>query len=43
MRAFWSAAAGEGYAADLVIGATSGVLALVLAAFMFERKLMRRG
>lgn len=43
MRAFWSAAAGEGYLAYLVIGAMSGALALILAAFVFERGLVRRG
>ena len=43
MRAFWSAAAGENYLADLVIGAVTGALALVLAAFMFERRLVGRG
>ncbi|MFN2448010.1 MAG: hypothetical protein ABR606_20810 [Vicinamibacterales bacterium] len=43
MRAFWSAAAGEGYMAYLVIGAMSCALALVLAALMFERRLGRRG
>ena len=43
MRAFWSAAAGEGYVAYLVIGATSCALALILAALMFERRLVRRG
>ena len=41
LRALWSAAAGEGYLAYLVIGAMSGALALVLAAFVFERKLRR--
>ena len=41
MRAFWSAAAGEGCLAYLVIGATSRALALVLAVVMFERTLSR--
>ena len=43
MRAFWSAADHEGYLAYLAIGAMTAVLALVLAASMFEGKLRRRG
>lgn len=43
MRAFWSAAIGEGHLAYLAGGAVVGVLALLLAASMFERRLLRRG
>jgi fluoroquinolone transport system permease protein len=42
MRAFWSAAEGERYLAYLFVGATVCALALALAAFVFERKLVRR-
>jgi hypothetical protein len=42
MRAFWSAAEREPYFADLFVGAITCVLAVALAAFMFERKLKRR-
>ena len=42
MRAFWSAADREDYLVYLVIGAMTAVLALMLAASMFERKLRRR-
>ena len=41
MRALWSAADGEEYAAYLAIGAIAAALALVLAAAVFERKLWR--
>ena len=43
MRAFWSAAAGEEYAIYLVIGAIVGAVALVLAAWIFDRRLLRSG
>jgi fluoroquinolone transport system permease protein len=41
MRAFWSAAAGDGYLAYLAIGAAVGALSLVPAVVMFERALAR--
>jgi hypothetical protein len=43
MRAFWSAAAGEEYVVYLGIGAIVGAFALVLAAWLFDRRLLRRG
>lgn len=39
MRALWSAAAGEPYLGDVAIGALIGVVALVLAASVFKRRL----
>jgi fluoroquinolone transport system permease protein len=42
MRALWSAAAGESYSAHLVIGAVISALALVLAVWGFDRRLLRR-
>jgi len=43
MRAFWSAAAGEEYAVYLGIGALVFAVALALAAWLFDRRLLRRG
>lgn len=43
MRAFWSAAAGEEYAGQLVVGAIWGSLAVLLAALALDRRLMRKG
>jgi len=43
MRALWSAAAGEPYVVYLMVGAIVGIVALVLAASIFERRLLRRG
>ena len=42
MRALWSAAAGESYFVYLAIGALAAALALVLAARVFERRLLTR-
>ena len=42
MRALWSAAAGESYGAYLVIGTVISGVALLLAAWLFDRKLLRR-
>jgi fluoroquinolone transport system permease protein len=41
MRALWSAAAGQPYAADLWIGLIAAALALALAVWVFERRLLR--
>ena len=43
MRALWSAAAGEPFAVHLMLGAVWGTVALGLAAWLFERQLVRRG
>lgn len=43
MRALWSAAAGEPYVAPLFCGAIMGALALAAAAWVFDRRLLRRG
>jgi len=43
MRALWSAAAGASYGAYLVLGTVVSGLTLVLAAWLFERRLLRRG
>jgi hypothetical protein len=43
MRAFWSAAAGEDYAAYLSLGFVVSAVALALAAWLFDRRLLRRG
>jgi fluoroquinolone transport system permease protein len=43
MRALWSAAAGETYGGYLVIGCVASVLALLLVAWLFARKLLRHG
>ena len=42
MRALWSAAAGESYGAYLVLGTVISGLALVLAAWLLDRRLLRR-
>ena len=42
MRALWSAAAGESYFVYLAIGAIAAALAVVFAARVFERRLLRR-
>jgi fluoroquinolone transport system permease protein len=42
MRALWSAAAGESYGAHLVIGAAISAFALLLAVWLFDRRLLRR-
>jgi fluoroquinolone transport system permease protein len=41
MRALWSAASGESHGAYLVIGIVMSALALLLALWLFERKLLR--
>ena len=43
MRAVWSAAAGEGYAWFLAFGSASSLLAIWIAASVFERRLLLRG
>jgi fluoroquinolone transport system permease protein len=43
MRALWSAAIGETFARYLVFGSVVAVLALLLAAWLFDRRLLRRG
>jgi fluoroquinolone transport system permease protein len=43
MRALWSAAAGEEFVVFLVIGSIVGVVALVLAAALFDRRLLHHG
>jgi fluoroquinolone transport system permease protein len=43
MRALWSAAAGEPYAGYLLIGSIVAGGALVVAARLFDRRLLRRG
>jgi fluoroquinolone transport system permease protein len=43
MRALWSATAGEEFVGFLVIGALVGAVALVLAAALFDRRLLRHG
>jgi fluoroquinolone transport system permease protein len=43
MRALWSASAGEPYGWYLVVGAASGTIAVVAAARLFERRMLRRG
>ena len=42
MRALWSAASGESYGAYLVLGTVISGLALFLAAWIFDRRLLRR-
>lgn len=42
MRALWSAAAGEPYIVYLTVGAITAALAVVLAARVFERRLLTR-
>jgi hypothetical protein len=41
MRALWSAAAGEEYAAFVLVGAVVGTVAVVLSAVWFERRLLQ--
>jgi fluoroquinolone transport system permease protein len=41
MRALWSAAAGEPYRAHLLIGVVISALALLLAVWLFDRRLLR--
>lgn len=43
MRAFWSASANESYGACLVIGTVVSGLALALAVWLLDRRLLRRG
>jgi fluoroquinolone transport system permease protein len=43
MRALWSAAAGEPYEGYLAIGAVSGIVAVMIAGAVFNRRLLRRG
>jgi fluoroquinolone transport system permease protein len=42
MRALWSAAAGESYGEHLVIGAVVSAIALLLAVWLFDRRLLQR-
>lgn len=42
MRALWSAAAGEGYLVYLAVGAMTSALAVVVAARLFDRRLLTR-
>jgi fluoroquinolone transport system permease protein len=43
MRALWSTAVGEAYGLYLVLGSVVSVLALLLAARLFDRRLLRHG
>jgi fluoroquinolone transport system permease protein len=43
MRALWSATVGEAYGAYLVLGSVISVVALLLAAWLFDQKLLRHG
>jgi hypothetical protein len=43
MRALWSAAGGEAFAGYLLVGAAVSVVALLLAASLFDRRLLRHG
>jgi hypothetical protein len=43
MRAFWSAAVGETFGGYLVVGIVVAALALLLAAWLFDRRLLRHG
>ncbi|HEX2459295.1 MAG TPA: hypothetical protein VHJ58_04020 [Vicinamibacterales bacterium] len=43
MRALWSAAIGETYGGYLIIGALASVLARLLVAGLFDRRLLRHG
>jgi fluoroquinolone transport system permease protein len=43
MRALWSAAVGEAFGGYLVLGCVASVVALTLAARLFDRKLLRSG
>ena len=42
MRALWSAAADESFGTYLVLGTVISGLALLLAAWLFDRRLLRR-
>jgi hypothetical protein len=43
MRAFWSAAVGETFGGYLVVGIVVAALALLLAAWRFDQRLLRHG
>jgi fluoroquinolone transport system permease protein len=43
MRALWSAAAGESYGVHLVVGTVISAVALLLAVWLFDRRLLRHG
>jgi fluoroquinolone transport system permease protein len=43
MRALWSAAVGETFGAYLILGVIASVVALLLAARLFDRRLLRHG
>jgi len=43
MRALWPAAAGESYGAYLVLGTLVSGLAFVIAAWLLDRRSLRRG
>jgi fluoroquinolone transport system permease protein len=43
MRAFWSASTGESFGVHLIIGTAVSSLALAVAVWLFERRLLRRG
>lgn len=43
MRALWSAGTSEPYGGYLLVGALSGIIAIVLATQAFERRMLRRG
>jgi len=43
MRALWSATAGQEFVVFLVIGSIVCAVALVLAAALFDRRLLRHG
>ena len=43
MRALWSATTGEPFSAYLVLGIAVAIIALAASAYLFERRLLRRG
>jgi fluoroquinolone transport system permease protein len=43
MRALWSAAIGEAFGRYLLVGGVASVVALLLAALLFDRRLLRHG
>jgi hypothetical protein len=43
MRALWSAAGGEAFAGYLLVGIAVLVVSLLLAALLFDRRLLRHG
>jgi fluoroquinolone transport system permease protein len=43
MRALWSAAAGDSFVTYLLVGSIVGLTAIVIAAALFDRRLLRRG